>query len=68
MAEKKPVTFEKKMEQIQKLLDALQSEEIGLDGTISNYEAGIKLINECEGELAKFEQKVTEIKLKTKKD
>ena len=60
MAAKKQ-TYEENIEQIDKILEKLESEELSLDDSISEYEKAIKLIKDSEKLLEAGEGKVMKV-------
>ena len=60
MAAKKQ-TYEENIEQIDKILEKLESEELPLDDSISEYEKAIKLIKDSEKLLEAGEGKVMKV-------
>lgn len=62
MTKKKEKSFEDSLTRLQEISDLLESEEIGLDESITLYEEGIILSKECYKKLSEAELKVTELK------
>lgn len=60
MAAKTP-KFEKAVEQLETLIDKIESGEIGLEESIKHYEQGMALVKQCRGILATAEEKITEL-------
>ena len=60
MAAKKQ-SYEENITQIDEILEKLESEELSLDDSISEYEKAIKLINESEKLLEAGEGKVMKV-------
>ena len=54
--------FEKDLSRLEKISELLESNEIGLEDSISLYEEGIKLSKICLTTLKKAELKVTKLK------
>ncbi len=54
--------FEKDLSRLEKISELLESNEIGLEDSISLYEEGIKLSKGCLTTLKKAELKVTKLK------
>jgi exodeoxyribonuclease VII small subunit len=54
--------FEKDLSRLEKISELLESNEIGLEDSISLYEEGIKLSKSCLTTLKKAELKVTKLK------
>ncbi len=63
MAKKKTKnTFEENLSRLEEISTLLESEELGLDESISLFEEGIKLSKNCMTALKKAELKITELK------
>ena len=56
------ITFEKNLSRLEEISSLLESEELGLDESISLFEEGIKLSKNCMTALKKAELKITELK------
>ena len=63
MAAKKPLNLEKSLEQLESLIDELESGDLPLDTAMRKFEEGIKLTRSCQAALKDAEQRV-EILLK----
>ncbi len=55
-------TFEENLARLEEISTLLESEELGLDESISLFEEGIKLSKNCMSVLKKAELKITELK------
>jgi exodeoxyribonuclease VII small subunit len=55
-------TFEENLSRLEEISTLLESEELGLDESISLFEEGIKLSKSCMTALKKAELKITELK------
>ena len=55
-------TFEVNLSRLEEISALLESEELGLDDSISLFEEGIKLSKSCITSLKKAELKITELK------
>jgi exodeoxyribonuclease VII small subunit len=55
-------TFEENLSRLEEISTLLESEELGLDESISLFEEGIKLSKNCTTALKKAELKITELK------
>lgn len=63
MAKKKSeFSFEEKLARLEEVAGLLESEETGLDDSISLFEEGIKLSKECLNALQEAELKIRELK------
>lgn len=58
VARKKPVQFEKKLEELEDLVEALESGGLSLEESLKAFEQGIKITRECQEALTEAEQKV----------
>jgi exodeoxyribonuclease VII small subunit len=56
MSEKK--TFEKSLEELEKIVEELEGGELPLEDSIHRYEAGVKLLKECYQYLEKTEKRI----------
>ena len=63
MAAKTPINLEKSLEQLESLIDELESGELPLDAAMKKFEEGIRLTRSCQSALKDAEQRV-EILLK----
>lgn len=59
---KSDLSFEEKLDRLEKVANLLENEDIGLDESISLYEEGIRLSKDCLTALQKAELKITELK------
>ena len=56
-----PVKFEAAVEQLESIIDRIESGEVGLEDCLAQYERGMALIKQCRAILAKAEQKIAEL-------
>lgn len=56
------LTFEQKMEQLEKLVKQLESGDNSLDVSVKLYQEGIVLAKECHEELQKAEKMIVQLK------
>ena len=59
----KPTYAELKLE-LDRVLDALQQDDISVDDALKNYERGMELVKELETTLKDAENKITKLKAK----
>jgi exodeoxyribonuclease VII small subunit len=64
----KNITFEKAMENLEKIVEELEAKDFSLDNSIKKYEEGIKLVNYCQGSLEKAKGKIELLKKDKNKD
>ncbi|WP_299595315.1 exodeoxyribonuclease VII small subunit [uncultured Microbulbifer sp.] len=57
-AKKKAASFESALEELEQLVERLESGDLPLDEALSDFERGVKLTRECQKKLASAEQKV----------
>jgi exodeoxyribonuclease VII small subunit len=57
----KPVKFEEAVEQLEAIIDRIESGEVGLEDCLSQYEKGMSLIQQCRAILTKAERKIAEL-------
>lgn len=53
--------FEKKLQDLEKIVDKMESGELSLDDSLKSFEKGVKLSRECHEELEKAEIKVKKL-------
>jgi exodeoxyribonuclease VII small subunit len=56
-----PADFETAIEQIEQIIERIESGEIGLEDSIAQYERGVGLIRRCRQVLDRAEQRVEEL-------
>ena len=54
-------TFEQAMEQLEAITDQIESGEVGLDESLTQYECGMKLIKRCRTILDTAEKRIAEL-------
>ena len=67
MAEKKEVSFEDKIKELEKIVSELENGEVGLDDAIEKYTKAMKLAKECSDKLTSVSEKVNKIMLENGK-
>ena len=55
------LSFKQSMERIDKILELLEKNEIDLEEAIALFEEGLKLVHECDQQLAGFKDKMNEL-------
>ncbi len=55
---KKQIDVEKTIQELETLVEQLESGELSLDKSLKNFEKGIKLSRDCQAALGEAEQKV----------
>ena len=58
MARKKSVDFEKSLNDLEHLVEQMETGELSLEDSLKAFEKGIKLTRECQQALVEAEQKV----------
>lgn len=58
MAAKKTPNFEKSLQQLEELVERLETGELSLEDSLKTFEQGIKLTRSCQAALQDAEQKV----------
>lgn len=53
--------FEKKLQQINQIVEQMERQETGLEQSLKLYEQGIKLTRECQQIIDQAEQKITKL-------
>jgi exodeoxyribonuclease VII small subunit len=59
------ITFEQQLEDLEAVLDELESGALSLDDMLSRYERGMQLVAACQRQLAEAELRVTQIAAET---
>lgn len=54
-------TFEQALEQVEAIVRRIESGEVGLESSITEYERGVELLNRCRAVLGRVEQRVTDL-------
>ncbi len=67
MSEKKELSFEDKIRELEKIVTELESGEVNLDDAIDKYTKAMKLAKECSDKLTKVSDKVNKIMLENGK-
>jgi exodeoxyribonuclease VII small subunit len=67
MSEKKELTFEEKIKQLESIVTELESGEVNLDDAIEKYTTAMKLAKECSDKLTQVSDKVNKILLENGK-
>ena len=57
----KNLKFEAAVQQLEQIIDQVESGEIGLEEALEQYETGMGLIKHCKGILAKAETKIAKL-------
>ena len=60
-AKKQGYDFEHSLQQLEQLVERMESGELSLEDSLKAFEQGIKLTRECQGMLSKAEQKVEQL-------
>ncbi len=55
---KKELGFEESLKELQKILEALENPDVGVDEALKLYENGVKLVRSCEKKLETAKQKI----------
>ncbi len=56
-----PVSFEVALEEVESIIRRIESGEIGLEESITQYERGVGLVRQCRETLDKVEQRVIDV-------
>ena len=62
MSKKSAPSFEEAMEELDKLVEQMESDQLPLEELISHYERGAKLLTECETTLSSAKKRLETIK------
>ncbi len=60
---KKPVKFEQALEQLEQLIEQIETGQISLEDALKHYEKGMTLVKQCRQILAAAEKKIAELTL-----
>lgn len=52
------VSFEKALERLEKIVEALEAGELALEEALKRYEEGVKLVRICQDRLSKVEKRI----------
>ena len=63
---KEPPKFEEAIEQLESIIEKIESGEVGLEESLSQYESGMKLIMQCRKILDAAEQRIDRLALDAK--
>mgnify|MGYP001180401808 FL=1 len=58
---KKEIDFEKALEQLEGIVEDLESGELSLENSLKSFEKGIKLARQCQEQLSKAELQVQKL-------
>lgn len=61
MSEEKEITFEKALEELEKIVEELEKEDVPLEKAIDYYQKGMELSKRCDDKLQDAEEKMTKI-------
>ena len=64
-AKKEAPTFEKSVERLEVLIQAMESGDTPLADLVAKFEEGSKLLNHCQAQLKEAELKIEQLNLKT---
>ena len=62
MAEEKKLTFEQSVAQLEAIVQAIESGQIGLEESLAKYDQGMKLVSHCRGILDRAEKRIELLK------
>jgi exodeoxyribonuclease VII small subunit len=61
MAKEKPQTFEESVAQLEQIVAAIESGQIGLEESLAKYEQGMALVKRCRGILDSAEKRIEQL-------
>lgn len=61
MTKAKSPKFEQAIEQLEQIIEGVESGDIGLEESLTQYEKGMKLISQCRSILAAAEKRIAEL-------
>ena len=56
-----PATFEEAVVQLEQIVSAIESGQIGLEESLAKYEQGMELVKRCRGILDKAEKRIEQL-------
>ena len=59
MSEKKNISFEENMKELENIVKKLEGSDVSLDEMLSLFEEGVKRTKECSAQLQNAEQKIS---------
>jgi exodeoxyribonuclease VII small subunit len=59
--EEKPKTFEESVADLEKIVAAIESGQIGLEESLAKYEQGMELVKKCRGILDRAEKRIEQL-------
>ncbi len=62
MSAKNSSSIQKKMKQLEEIVEWFESEDVDLDEALAKYEKGLKLANELQGDIKSTKNKFTKLK------
>ena len=57
--EKKEMSFEQKLEELETIINQLETGEISLEESIESYTKAMKIVKECDEKIKSFEKQVS---------
>jgi exodeoxyribonuclease VII small subunit len=57
----RPPSFEQAIEQLETIIEGIESGEVGLESSLEQYERGMKLIRHCRGVLERAEHRIEKL-------
>lgn len=61
MGKEKNLKFEQALEQLEQIIEGIESGDTGLEESLSQYEKGMKLIGHCRAILSTAEKRIAEL-------
>ncbi len=59
--ESKPLSFEESVTQLEQIVAAIESGQIGLEESLAKYEQGMELVKRCRGILERAEKRIEQL-------
>ena len=59
--DEKPRTFEESVAELEKIVGAIESGQIGLEESLAKYEQGMELVKRCRGILDRAEKRIEQL-------
>ncbi len=61
MAKEQKITFEESVAQLEQIVVAIESGQIGLEESLAKYEQGMELVKRCRGILDRAEKRIEQL-------
>lgn len=59
----KPIRFEEAIEELESIIEQVESGQVGLEESLARYERGMKLVSQCRAILETAEKRIAELSM-----